>query len=228
MMVVNTKQTFEDFYFSGWFKHAVGNFSPSDLQLSQRWFWGWLAELNKHVDVMHGQGRSVLEIGCSIGGVSTILHDRGFAVTATDISKMAIAGAKKLSPEIDYRILDVQKPIALKKKFDLVFAFEVVEHLKYPEKAIGYMRDVLKPNGTLVISTPYPYPWIFRDPTHIAVKYPEEWVEMLKRQKLQNVAYHRFSVLPYFYRYNKYFHFRLPFAIPLSFINSPIFFLGTK
>lgn len=221
--------TFEEHYFEGWFKNAVGTFSRQDLEISRNWFWGWLKKLNQYVDIENGHGRSVLEIGCSIGGVASLLADRGFDVHASDVSAYAVKGAKTLSPQITFSTIDIQKPIPLKKKFDLVLSFEVVEHLRYPEKGIRHMTDVLKKGGTLILSTPYPNPWILvNDPTHINVKYPEEWVTIMKAAGCTDVEYHCFSLLPYFYKFSKHFHIIFPFAIASPYINSPIFFIGKK
>lgn len=225
----NKDETFEEYYFRGWFKNAVGNFTQGDLEISRRWFWGWLKKLNQYIDVENGSGRSVLEIGCSIGGVASLLADRGFDVYATDVSAYAVEGASRLSPGISFSTLDIQKPIQMKKKFDIVLSFEVVEHLKYPERSIFNMFGALKKGGSLIFSTPYPYSWILtNDPTHINVKYPEEWISIMKKAGCANVEYHRFSLLPYLYKYSKHFHVIFPFAIASPYINSPIFFIGKK
>jgi len=222
------RNKFEENYFEGWFKGAVGDFTPKDLEISRNWFWGWLKKLNQYVPVKKGKERTVLEIGCSIGGAASLLSERGFKVYASDVSRYAVERAKKLSPKINFSVFDIQKGIPLKIKFDLIIAFEVVEHLQKPEQAIKYIYNNLDSGGILVISTPYPYPWIYSDPTHINVRYPEEWVKIMKNTGFKNVSYHRFSLLPLLYRFNKRFHVILPFVIPLSFINSPIYFIGKK
>lgn len=227
-MKVNRNKIFEEFYFEGWYKGAVGDFSPKDLEVSRNWFWGWLKKLNEHIPINEGRGRKILEIGCSIGGMASLLSDRGFEVYASDISRYAVERAKKLSPQINFSVFDVQKGIPLKIKFNLIIAFEVVEHLERPEQAIKHMYSNLEDGGTLVISTPYPYSWIYSDPTHINVKFPNEWVKIMKAVGFKEVSFHRFSLLPFFYRFNKRFHVILPFAIPISRINSPIFFIGKK
>ncbi len=219
---------FEENYFEGWFKGAVGNFTRKDLEISRNWFWGWLKKLNQYVPISSGKGRTVLEIGCSIGGVASLLSERRFEVYASDISRYAVERAKKLSPNIRFFVFDVQKGIPLKTKFNLIIGFEVVEHLREPKRAIKHMYNSLEDRGTLVISTPYPYSWIYRDPTHINVKFPSEWVKIMKAVGFKEISVRRFSLLPLLYRFNKRFHIILPFAIPLSFVNSPIFFIGKK
>lgn len=222
------KKKFEEQYFEGWFKGAVGEFSRKDLDSSRKWFHAWLKKLEKHVPLRAGKGKKVLEIGCSIGGTATLLRDRGFTVYASDISDYAVAKAKKLSPGIHFSVFDVQKNIPFKTKFDYILSFEVVEHLRYPQKAIKNMVASVKKGGYVIFSTPYPYPWVFNDPTHISVKRPDEWVTMMQKAGLTEVAYHKFSLVPFFYKFNKNFQLIIPFHIPFRYINTPIFYIGKK
>lgn len=219
---------FEENYFGEYYKGAVGDFTRKDLDVSKNWFWAWIKKLNQYVPVRNGKGKSILEIGCSIGAVSNILADRGFKVIASDVSEYAVKRAKKLTPKARFIILDIEKGIPLKEKFDIIIAFEVVEHLKNPEQGVKNMYKGLKAKGTVVISTPYPYKWNYNDPTHINVKYPHEWVKIMKDAGFENVKYRKFSLLPFFYRFNKMFQIIIPFTIPLPYINSPIFFIGKK
>ncbi len=222
------KNKFEETYFKGWYKSAVGNFSKEDLELSRRWFFAWIEKLGEYIPLKKGNGKKILEIGCSIGAVSSLLVEKGFDVYASDISEYAVKKAKKLTPNVKFSVIDIQKKITLPVKFDYIIAFEVVEHLENPEKGIQNIYEALEAKGKAVISTPYPYKWNFRDPTHINVKYPQAWVTMMRDAGFKNVQYHRFTLIPFFYRYNKRFQVIIPFAIPLPYLNSPIYFIGTK
>lgn len=222
------EKKFEENYFEGWFKGAVGKFGQKDLNNSKKWFWSWLKKLNQYIPLDNGQGKKVLEIGCSIGGVSSLLVEKGFDVYASDVSEYAINKARKISPNISFSVFDIEGAIPFKSKFDIIIAFEVVEHLKNPQKAIENMYFMVKKGGYIVFSTPYPYKWIFSDPTHINVKQPSEWIKIMKLVGIKNPHYHRFSLLPYFYRFNKNFQLVIPFPIAMPYINSPIFYIGRK
>jgi 2-polyprenyl-3-methyl-5-hydroxy-6-metoxy-1,4-benzoquinol methylase len=228
IMKQTKKEKFEESYFKGWYKNAVGNFSKKDLEISKNWFYSWLKKLNQYVPVQKGNEKKVLEIGCSIGAVSNILLSRGFDVWATDISAYAVKNAKKLTPKAHFSVVDIQKRITIKEKFDLIICFEVVEHLEKPEVGIKNMVEKLKAGGQLVISTPFPYSWNYHDPTHINLKTPEKWVKIMKKSGLKNVSYHRFTLIPFFYRFNKNFQIIIPFYIALPYVNSPIFFIGSR
>ncbi len=222
------KKKFEETYFNGWYKSAVGNFTKDDLEISRRWFYAWVEKLGEYIPLKKGNGKKILEIGCSIGAVSSLLVEKGFNVWASDISEYAVKKAMKLTPSVNFSVIDIQKKVPLAQTFDYVIAFEVVEHLEDPKKGIKNMYDALTTKGKVVISTPYPYKWNFRDPTHINVKYPNEWIEIMKEVGFKNIECHRFSLIPFFYRYNKKLQFAIPFAIPLPYLNSPIYFIGTK
>jgi SAM-dependent methyltransferase len=70
--------------------------------------------------------------------------------------------------------------------FDVVTCFDVVEHLEVPDDFFRMVRTVLKPGGTVVVTTPnlsLPYrmrswPWIGipeENPTHINIQRPSYW-----------------------------------------------------
>ena len=157
-----------------------------------------------------------------------MLDQRGFKVWASDISEYAVKRAQKLTPKATFLVFDVQKKIPLKEKFDLIISFEVVEHLEKPEKGIKNMYDCLKKGGTIAISTPYPYTWNYRDPTHINLKYPNEWVMLMENAGFKDVTFYRFALVPFFYKFHRKLQIIIPFAVPLPYINSPIYFIGKK
>ncbi len=218
---------FEKKYFSGYYRRNVGDFTKLDLDKSMNWFYGWFKILQKFVDFKKGKGKKVLEIGCSIGGASSILADRGFNVYACDISHVAVNNASRLAKETGRKIsfykFDVQKGIPINQRFDIIYSFEVIEHLKYPLKAIKNMRSKLKRSGILICSTPNKDYDRSSDPTHINAKTKEEWIKIFSEAGFRNIQTSQISFLPFFYNFSKNFHFILPFPIASKYINSPLF-----
>jgi SAM-dependent methyltransferase len=103
-------------------------------------------------------GMHVLEVGAGDRRMSPLLAERrpGASYQSLDPDP---AG------EHDFRDLD-----EVRRQYDCVFAFEVVEHLPL-EAIVPWLRrlaDVLRPGGHLILSTPntyYPPAWL-RDATH--------------------------------------------------------------
>lgn len=223
---------FEENYFQGYYKSNVGKFTKRDLEKSINWFSGWFAYLQKFVNLKNGKGRRVLEIGCSMGGAVSILADRDFEVFASDTSNYALLKASKLAKETGRKIsfynFDVQKGIPIKENFDIIFSFEVIEHLKDPFKAIKNIKNKLKTGGIVICSTPNKDYDRSSDPTHINVKSEKEWIDIFRFAGFKEINTRQVSFLPFFYRLNKKFHFIFPIPIASQYINSPLFIIAKK
>lgn len=219
------KKVFQKEYFTKYYAKMTGNFEWKDFVRNYNWFYGWFDAIQSWFDFRTGSGKKVLEIGCSIGSAAALLSERGFDVTASDISTYAIKKARKILPHINFIVLDVdQKPRqSLQKKFDLIYGFEVIEHLDNPKKSLQNMRMMLKRNGVIICSTPYPYAYTSIDKTHVSVQYPKDWVRDFSAAGFKNIKWKHVGFIPYFYRFSKHLHFRMPFGLPTPYINSTIF-----
>ncbi len=79
--------------------------------------------------------------------------------------------------------------------FAIVVAKHVVEHLPHPENAIAEISRVLAPGGLLVLATPNldslmrqvkQERWVgYKDPTHINLKDPGEWLAIIRGSGLE-------------------------------------------
>lgn len=120
----------------------------------------WMSDydVQRRTDVICGAipsgfiGRG-LEVGCGTGAVSKYLRPLVDDLTVTDISSvLAKDTARKLNcawSQEDAMALSFKD-----KSFDLVISSECIEHTPDPEKCIVEMLRVLKPGGTLIITTP--------------------------------------------------------------------------
>jgi len=99
--------------------------------------------------------RSILDVGCGGGIASESLAMCGGNVTAIDASKQAIdcaiQHAKKSGLKIDYQNVPIED--FSQKKFDIVFANDIIEHVDNPESFLSELSSRTKPNGIVVIST---------------------------------------------------------------------------
>lgn len=98
----------------------------------------------------------VLDLGCGTGYGSACLAQESMFVLGIDINTEAIKYAKThyIKKNLKFRKSNLFDIGALKGKYDLICLFEVIEHLKDPKKVLEIIKDLLKPKGILIISTP--------------------------------------------------------------------------
>jgi 2-polyprenyl-3-methyl-5-hydroxy-6-metoxy-1,4-benzoquinol methylase len=100
------------------------------------------------------KGNRLLDVGCATGFFLETAVDAGFDVRGVEFSKVAISLAR---PDVRDRIIcgDVNM---LKKQgvanFDVVTAFDIIEHVQDPVSFLREIHDVLVPGGLLALSTP--------------------------------------------------------------------------
>ena len=102
----------------------------------------------------------VLDFGCGTGYGSASLAEVAQSVTGLDISEEAIQWARVVHKR---RRLKFEQRADLgrglpSRSFDLITCFEMIEHVNFETQcqAIENMARLLKPGGTLIISTPDP------------------------------------------------------------------------
>jgi len=144
----------------------------------------------------HGprEGR-VLEVGCGLGHLINGLVDR-YQVYGADINEWALSQARRNVPQGNFVLLSAEDLGAFPDDvFQILIAKHVVEHLPNPERSIQEMARVLAPGGMLLLATPNldspmrarkKEKWIgYKDPTHISLKPPAEWLSLLRRNGLR-------------------------------------------
>jgi SAM-dependent methyltransferase len=120
----------------------------------------------------------ILEIGCGYGYLTYALNLQGYRAIGIDISEVAIKFALEnfgryfFKADINEFITNINKD--LNKKFDLIIAIEVIEHLSNPVDFIVKCFSILKERGRLILTTPnksyYPKNSIWRTdlpPVHL-------------------------------------------------------------
>jgi SAM-dependent methyltransferase len=96
-------------------------------------------------------GGKLLDIGCSTGSFVRAALDAGFDAEGVDISSPAIACGKKLG--LPLRCLDVLND-PLPDKYDIVSMWATLEHLPDPMRHLKRARELLRPEGLLLVSVP--------------------------------------------------------------------------
>lgn len=213
-------ENFDKRYFGAYYK----KYSRDELTKAYRWFKGWIRLIDQIYPVKNGKGKKILEVGCGIGAFSKILKERGFTVSSSDISGFIISKAKKLQKGVNFKVENIEKTQGRKSEYDLIFAFEVLEHLKDPKKSMKNLKSRLKEDGVLIFSSPYPTKRTLADPTHINVKTPEEWIKLGKEIGFKKMKFQYVSFLPLLYRYHPFFSRAFPIKTDLPIIVNTCFF----
>ncbi len=101
----------------------------------------------------------VLDIGCGPATLLSELAARGFNAHGVDRSEQALALARVASEGLPVTLSPGLDP-SFRSSFDLIFSFEVIEHLEEDIAAMREWRDYLAPDGKLILSTPaHPERW---------------------------------------------------------------------
>lgn len=131
-------------------------------------------------NLMNGQGKRALDVGCAYGYTSKVLARLGYETVGTDVSNWGIKQAKTLA-DAQFLVCNAQTTLPFGAgAFDLVTCFDVLEHLEHPEAALSGMFEASR--GTLVCTTPNkkvekPVRKLTRDydETHVSVRSEVEW-----------------------------------------------------
>lgn len=93
----------------------------------------------------------VLEVGCGYGYLTYSIHALGHNVVGIDISEKAIFSAKKHFGDY-FQVVEL-KDYKTDRKYDLIIATELIEHLANPSGFISDCANLLKVDGKIILTT---------------------------------------------------------------------------
>jgi SAM-dependent methyltransferase len=101
-----------------------------------------------------GDSERALDLGCGDGRLSAELS--AHKLYAADVSPVALERARRrLGSDTQIVELDPDAPLPLEdSQFDLVLCAETLEHVRDVQLLLSEARRVLRPGGTLAITTP--------------------------------------------------------------------------
>ncbi len=133
---------------------------PNDMPLA--FVYLWLKQYEEHVArynffAEYAKNNCVLDAGCGFGyGSAILLNHQPEKVVGIDKSSQALRYAKEKYNlnNIYYTLSDVTCTPFAQKTFDTIYAFEIIEHIKYDDAFLSEMVRILKDDGSIFISTP--------------------------------------------------------------------------
>ncbi len=139
--------------------------------------------------------RGLLDIGCGYGYLLARFRGR-FDLFGADVSEH---GVKMTSARLDgVRVVtaDVQRPLPFSRRFDVVLAINVIEHLPDPAAGVRTIAEALEPGGLCVVHLPtingpvsrtiYRFAYA-ADPTHVYRPSGEEVRRLFEREGFQTL-----------------------------------------
>jgi SAM-dependent methyltransferase len=137
--------------------HAALPFDPTGVT-------PWQRLIREHLDPgRHIADKLVLDVGCGRGELShwLIRHSAGPRVVAADFALTAVAKGRGHATSggggrarIAWGVADLSALPFAGATFDTVFSCETIEHVPSAAGAVNELARVLKPGGTLFLTTP--------------------------------------------------------------------------
>ena len=110
-----------------------------------------------------GPRERALEVGFGSGvylPTLSVLFDEVIASDMEEIYLKAAADLNRTYPNLRIIHDDITHTKLSAERFDLILCTEVIEHIADSKKALANLHDLLKPGGTLVLSTPQPWSFL--------------------------------------------------------------------
>ncbi len=131
------------------------------------------------------QDKSVLDLACGSGYGAASLKENSRQVVAIDLSEQAVAYAKSHFHRegIHFLVGDATCLPFPDARFDVVVAFEIIEHIEKDAEFLREVKRILKPEGLAILSTPNRVfsreQEIAENPFHIREYSEKEFAELL-------------------------------------------------
>ena len=120
---------------------------------------------------------------------------------------------KKLKQN-NYFSLNLEKKNIIKKKFDNIIIFNVLEHVFDVDNAFSELNKLLKPNGKLYISTPFLYRYHKAPKDYFRFTF-DFYEKIIKKKKFKIIYKKSLSTGPFFCSYS-IIHNILSFLFPVN------------
>lgn len=132
-------------------RHEAGNF----------WFQGRNRLLRWVVARHAARSRKALEIGCGTGFVLSAMAEwfPGASHHGSEIFTAGLSFAARRAPAVKLMQMDARH-LGYEDEFDLIGAYDVLEHIKEDDRVLSQIYTALTPGGVLCVTVPQ-HPWLY-------------------------------------------------------------------
>lgn len=119
---------------------------------------GWASHESNHSPLFRammkatgiGSGKHVLDIGCGAGHSSALIKEAGATVVGVDAAQGLVDFANETFGDVDFQVGGLEELAFGDDEFDVVFAANSVQYAADLDAALGELRRVCKPDGSIV------------------------------------------------------------------------------
>jgi SAM-dependent methyltransferase len=145
----------------------AGGFDPGSfehlaaLEEGSFWFRGRNEIILWALDRYAPDAASMLELGCGTGFVLDGVHRARpqMRLVGSELFEEGLVHARRRLPDVELVQLDARQ-MPYRDEFDVIGAFDVLEHIDDDQGVLTGCVQALRPGGTLVISVPQ-HPWMW-------------------------------------------------------------------
>ena len=116
-------------------------------------------ELERRRAFLHAHvapGQAVLDLGCGEGAFTALLAGWGAEPVGIEVAEEALRRARARHAGLDFRLVEPGGGLPLADaSVELCWASEVLAHVADTAGLLNEVRRVLRPRGTLLVTTPY-------------------------------------------------------------------------
>lgn len=137
--------------------------------------------------------RDLLEVGCGTGSMLASVRAAfpRLSLSGSDLASAGLAAARQRLPGVPLYAFDAMR-IPFWEEFDVIGAFDVIEHVDDDVAVLSRIRAALRPRGGLLLTVPQ-HAWLW-SPVDDYSGHRRRYTREGLRQKIERAGFHRVRI----------------------------------